>query len=273
MVSINHTVKKEDNYNVSPIKFVTFTFLIAWLSWGIILVGNRYGHLAYGTPAMLFFYGFGALSPFDEIIALLPVIRNRQSSVKALFKRIFDFNEPPVLYIVVIGVAALMKIVPLWLGMAAQTAPFYMAIVLIPYDLVGGGLEEIGWRFIFQTSLEKKMPFAAMCLLTGMIWALWHLPLFWMEGTHQSEFSFFAFTIWVIGMSFFLAAIFRVSRSVLLCIVFHTVSNAVGETISVDMGIGAAAGYAAVLIVLSFMLIKICENRSHPHSFFSRRSR
>ena len=248
--------KKAIDYSVSPFMFVILTFLVAWVCWGIILVANRFGRLAYGTPAAVFLLGLGALSPFEEIIALLPAIRNRQSTVKELFKRIFDFREPLILYAIVISVAVLTKFVPLWLGRGVQTAPFYMAIVLIPYDLVGGGLEEIGWRFIFQTSLEKKMPFAAMSLLTGLIWAIWHLPLFWMEGTHQHDMGILPFTIWVIGMSFFLAAIFHVSRSVLLCIVFHTLNNAVGETIRVDMEFGAAVVYAMFYIVLSFLLIK-----------------
>ena len=82
------------------------------------------------------------------------------------------------------------------------------------------------------------------------------LPLFWMEGTHQHDMGFLPFTIWVIGMSFFLAAIFHVSRSVFLCIVFHTLNNAVGETIRVDMELGAAVVCAMFYIALSFLLIK-----------------
>ncbi len=249
-------------YNTSPVKFAVLTFAVAWVSWGIILVSNQFGYLAYGTAPMMLFYAIGGLSP--AIVAITLLLRSRQSTVKALFKRVFDFKQPPILYFIVICVAALMKIVPLLLGKAVQTAPFYMAILLIPYDMVGGGLEEVGWRFIFQPRLEKRMPVVLAGLLTSLVWALWHLPLFWMEGTHQHNYSFLVFTIWVIGLAFFLAALYRVSKSVWLCILFHTLTNAIGEVIQIDMEIGVVLASTAILLVLSFLLAKLFRHSHLP---------
>lgn len=35
-------------------------------------------------------------------------------------------------------------------------APIYAIVFMIPMMLLGGGLEEAGWRYILQPELEKK---------------------------------------------------------------------------------------------------------------------
>lgn len=43
---------------------------------------------------------------------------------------------------------------------------------------VSSGLgEEIGWRGFLAPELAKAMPFIVACLVTGIIWGLWHFPI------------------------------------------------------------------------------------------------
>lgn len=37
--------------------------------------------------------------------------------------------------------------------------------------------EEIGWRGLLVPALAERMPFAAMLVVSGLIWAAWHMPL------------------------------------------------------------------------------------------------
>jgi len=37
--------------------------------------------------------------------------------------------------------------------------------------------EEIGWRGLLVPALAERMPFAAMAIVSGLIWAAWHMPL------------------------------------------------------------------------------------------------
>ena len=64
-------------------------------------------------------------------------------------------------------------------------APIYALIALIPMMLFAGGLEEAGWRYILQPELEKKYPYIAATIIVSLIWWLWHLPLFYINGVGQ----------------------------------------------------------------------------------------
>ena len=47
--------------------------------------------------------------------------------------------------------------------------------------------EELGWRGYAQTRLQTRWNPMVAGIVVGMIWALWHLPLFLMVGTSQHE--------------------------------------------------------------------------------------
>ena len=86
-------------------------------------------------------------------------------------------------------------------------APIFAIIVMIPMMIFGGGLEEAGWRYILQPELEKKYPFTVSTIIVSVIWWLWHLPLFYIQGAAQYGQNYFAFGISVLGLSFALASI------------------------------------------------------------------
>lgn len=102
--NINNTCKS-GNEMVSPLKFALLTFLITYVCWGIILIANQYGFLEYGTPLMMVFFITGGVSPAIVAIALL--LKTKSTKGKGLMKRIFDFRQPPILYIIIIGIAVL----------------------------------------------------------------------------------------------------------------------------------------------------------------------
>lgn len=196
----------------------------------------------------------GGLAPAISAITL--ILKSKQMPGKELVKTIFDFRQPILWYVVVIVIVIISFIIPLIMNRARVFAPIYMSILLLPVNLLGGGLEEIGWRFLFQPTLEKKTNFIFATLTTAIVWALWHLPLFFITGTNQSTWSFWAFAILALGMSFILATIYRVSKSVLLCILFHTMWNAIGESIAINMDIVTSTIISIVLIAISVILIK-----------------
>ncbi|MFF0154523.1 CPBP family intramembrane glutamic endopeptidase [Micromonospora sp. NPDC005203] len=67
---------------------------------------------------------------------------------------------------------------------AGGTVPFLISM------LVGGPLaEEPGWRGAAYPRLRASMSRLRAGLLLGAAWAVWHLPLFFINGTLQSEFG------------------------------------------------------------------------------------
>ena len=108
-------------------------------------------------------------------------------------------------------------------------SPWYMLplgfLVMIPFV---GIAEEAGWRGFLQPELEKKMPFPFSVLVVAAIWDVWHIDL-WFDPTsnHYGD-SFIGFSINILVWAFALAALYRATKSVLACAVYHAFIDAIG---------------------------------------------
>ena len=111
-----------------------------------------------------------------------------------------------------------------------------IALIFLMTTLLTGGNEEIGWQGFLQPSLEKILPFPLATVATGLIWAVWHLPLFFMPGSSQAGTSLLVFTAFCLLSRFWLAALYKTSQSVLYCVLFHGLINTIGEGIFVGKG-------------------------------------
>ncbi len=49
-------------------------------------------------------------------------------------------------------------------------------VVFLQAALIYGGNEEVGWRGTMQPLLERAVPFPGAAVVTGLVWAVWHLP-------------------------------------------------------------------------------------------------
>lgn len=246
---------KEECMKKLALPYVLLTMGITWFSWWGIVIANHYGYFSFGTPIMMLFYTLGVIAPAISSIAV--ILHKKTMTAKGLLKEICNFNQPISVYFWVVIMAVLMYLIPLLFGKATIVGPIYISILLIPFNLIGGGLEEIGWRFLLQPALEKKYSFTVATLITAAIWAFWHLPLFFMVGTNQYSWNYGAFVILIVGMSFWLASIRKVSNSILICILFHTMWNAIGESIAINMEIPVTTTMTIALILLSFLLLRV----------------
>lgn len=88
--------------------------------------------------------------------------------------------------------------------------------------------EEIGWRGYMLTRLiESGAP--APLLLSGLIWALWHLPLIFTgqyAGVARTPVSIALFAVDIVGLGFIFAWLRLSSGSIWPCILAHGVWNA-----------------------------------------------
>jgi membrane protease YdiL (CAAX protease family) len=69
----------------------------------------------------------------------------------------------------------------------------------LPLLIIGPLSEEIGWRGYALPRLQTRWNPLASSLIIGLVWGLWHLPLFMMIGTSQHEIGI-PFISFVIGM-------------------------------------------------------------------------
>jgi membrane protease YdiL (CAAX protease family) len=76
-------------------------------------------------------------------------------------------------------------------------------LFVILYLIAGPISEEFGWRGYVQPRLRQIFTPLTTSVVLGLAWAIWHMPLFFLEGTTQSQIGFFT----VQGVIFFVTMI------------------------------------------------------------------
>ncbi len=112
------------------------------------------------------------------------------------------------------------------LGAWTNVAPTALAILLIP--VIGGAWEEPGWRgYALPRLLAERSPLVASLIL-GVLWSVWHLPVYFVDDQHWSDLVLVVFA--TIAFTWFFQ---NALQSVLLAMVVHAMNNTIsGEYFS-----------------------------------------
>lgn len=241
-------------------RYLFYTFTFTWLLWGGLAVLTQSKLLKYGTPLFMVLFIMGGLMP--TICAL--GLKNKYSSkedFKEFTKNILNPKHSVALYLLVIGLALVFCFLPTLLSGAALKQPLYIALISFPIMIVGGGLEEIGWRGFLLPLILKKIPTFISSLIVGAIWAVWHLPLWFIIGSNQSNMNFLGFFISVLATSFLLTGIYSATKSIFLCIIYHAATNAFWEVFAFDTEVLSAC-FVLVFTIIIFIVFEFTLRKS-----------
>lgn len=109
-------------------------------------------------------------------------------------------------------------------GIKEPISILYMFLNL-PLFIIGGGLEELGWRGCLQPKLEKVVNYFPSVLIVGIIWSMWHLPLWLIKGTPQSAIPFGLYLFLGVVLSFTFTTIYKYTKNLLICVLSHAWFN------------------------------------------------
>lgn len=236
--------------------YLSFTFLIMLIGWGTCVVCSLNGISLNDSKWLYVPHLLGGWSP--TIASYLALKSNHKvANMKEWLKNIFDFKHPIFSYLMVVILAILFILPQCVICGYENGAPIYAIIIMIPMMLVAGGLEEAGWRYILQPELEKKHSFTISTIIVSIIWWLWHLPLFYIQGVGQYGHDYFAFGINVLGLSFALASIRKNTGSVWLCVLFHCIINSLSGIYVTNDNIWGNITASVILILFSYALVKV----------------
>ena len=79
--------------------------------------------------------------------------------------------------------------------------PWYVIAVAIIISTPVQAGEEIGWRGYALPNLAKRFGFARASLVLGVLWAGWHLPIFFIQGADKYGQSFPVYLLQVTALS------------------------------------------------------------------------
>ena len=217
------------------ILFFILSVIISWLLWlpGVFV---SLGILPSGPIQIL--GNFAIFGPFISAFVLTS-IKGEKGEVRRLFLSGWNFKFKRswilVLFLPLIIGGLTLLIVSLLEPMDRfQYAP--PLIMWIPnfflYYFIGGPFtEEYGWRGYALDRLQSKFNALVSSLILGLIWGLWHIPLFFISGTVQSYIPFYEFVLIQIITSIFYTWIVNNNRdkkgniNVFLAIIFHAIAN------------------------------------------------
>ena len=236
--------------------YLSITFLIMIICWGTLIVCSINGIILKDNPLLYVPYLIGGWSP--TIASYISLKKNKQiKGFKDWIKHIFDFKHNLLSYLMVIFLGVVYILPQIFISGYESGFPLYAIVLMIPIMLIGGGLEEAGWRYILQSELEKKHNFLLSTLVVSVIWWIWHLPLFFIQGVAQYGQNYFAFGISVLGLAFSLASIRKNTNSVCLCVLFHCIVNSLSGIYIINENIIGSLVTSIILVIMSLVLVKI----------------
>jgi len=268
----------------SPWLFFLLTYVYSWILWAPAVLDGIGVELpidvtGYTMVAVL----VGAFAPMFAALTL-EARRSGWAGVKAFLGRVLDFRFKPVYLLAALAVPLVIHLVSHYMARAvgldvASTlipadVPVAPVVLAIPYFIlmlvVGGGQEEFGWRGYAQEPLQDRIGVIPASLVIGVIWGMWHLPLWFMEGDLHSSYSFFAFVLMTTSISVVYAWLYNASGKKLIPVMFfHAMSNTAAPLLPFLHGVEGRPEraywlYAAVNVAMGavFTYVIVRESRA-----------
>lgn len=255
------------------VQFTILTFFIAYLVSGALIALGQFGYSVHNWVRS--FQQFGMNIPF-AIYILSPAIasyivlkkNNKIADFKEWLKTVFYAKNNISLYLFVVAGLALYFLIHIAVSdRTGMGLPFYTFFLSLPGGLIIGGLEEAGWSYILQPRIAKKYGFILSSVIIGVIWCLWHVPLFFIPGTNHGEglINFWMFAVQLLAFRFFYGAIYKISGkgSVFMCVLFHTMFNASSPIFgTMTMTWTGTIVANAVIVLVSIATVMIYDKKS-----------
>lgn len=250
-----------------PARGLAAYFLIAfgfsWILWGMSTAVPGANPMA-----------FVIVGSFGPAIAAVTVTAATQgkAGVGALFRRFSPRRRGrfrPYLLALLPGAFVLASgLIPVLLrGARIDEAALAPALASLPMTflfiaLAGGGNEELGWRGFALPRLQSALPPFAANVVLGIIWAVWHAPLWEIQGTSQAGMSIPVYVLLVVTFCVAFGNVYNVARGGLLAVVLaHAAVNTASGLKAAALGSTGEADAVIAMTVLCLLMLAVTKGR------------
>jgi uncharacterized protein len=230
----------------SPWPYFVLALGWSWLFWIPVAVSG----LDVSEPPGVILLAIGILGPAASAMILIYLLGDRQER-RDYWDRLIGFKR--------IGLK--------WYAIILLVPPAYSALAILQGLLIDGSMppldtavgyvtnpgsiipfaililfygplpEEMGWRGYALDRLQRRWNALASSLILGVIWSIWHMPLFFMRSTLMSDvFPLWSTRFWVaMGPGILSGAVLmtwvynNTERSTLAAVLLHFMMNFTGE--------------------------------------------
>lgn len=235
------------------ILFFTLAYGLSWAVWGSTLARDA-GLLDWSIPAEPF-----AFLAVSVAAVVATVAFGGRAALRALGSRLVLWRVEPRWYLAAIALPVLPALAALGVHLALggehdvhALVPLTATLPLLVTQLITHLLtEEAGWRGVALPRLRGTLSSLPAGVVLGLLWAGWHIPMFFLDGTRQT-YPFTGFLIMVVSISVVMTWVWDHTRgSVLIAALFHASMNTGWAVLNVLWGdlrlFWLCVGFTAVL--------------------------
>lgn len=243
--------------------FFVGAYAFSWLWWTPAVIG-----LDGALVSVAFLIG-----GFGPVVSGATMVRLTGGSPGSWLRSLFRWRVPTRWYLFALGLPILVvagasgafllagETIELSLldGNLARFVPLLLFVTLL-----GGGNEEPGWRGFALPRLQARSTPVSATLLLGTVWAVWHLPLLVVAGSHGLDPLPFVCVVFVTfvgiagGYAFSLTLLYNSTQSTFLCMLLHgSFNTSVGLLVLVPEDRLQGATYATVSLAITGTLLLV----------------
>ena len=261
----------DENKSLKPINawiFFGLTILYSWTLWGIaILMGQDY--MSFPT---IIFYALGGFGP--SLIGLILIYLTYNKDQKHEFKaRAFDVKRFGAKWY---GIFLILIVIPIFVSMfvaaliwedlsfMGEISTFSLSVLMPTYFaflIIAVLAEEFGWRGFALDPLQDKYSALNASLQLGIVWSIWHFPLYLIKGTFQNSLGFGSISFFLYSLDIIPGAIIytwiynNTDRSILSVIIFHFLGNFISEMFEIQMRVQIIRFIISISIAASLLIV------------------
>ncbi len=233
-----------EHYVYKPKRFYIIVFALTWGFWFLSLLFKD------NTPLLFLFMLLGLIMPAATAVVTVLTSKNKML-IGDLKRKIIGFYRIKPLYLL-LPVLLFAAVVACSIGTSvlfggspdqfAFTDGFSFSIggtSALLTILLASVIEELGWRGYGEDAVGYYHNWFKESIIFGVVWACWHIPLFWIPGTYHYGLRELGV---VYVLNFLVSAVFidfiqtwvyvKNNRSMLATIIFHLFLNLMQEKIA-----------------------------------------
>lgn len=227
--------RPSDHGRIALVGFFLLTFAFTWTAWlAPAALGARGNSRFFGLGGPVFLLGVFA----PAFVALALTAHSEGSAgVARLVRRIGKWRLGARWYLFAIVYMAATKLLAAlihrlvmgaWPAFGDTSVPLMLGAILVSTWAQAG--EEVGWRGYALPRLAVHLGLGGASVLLGVIWALWHLPLFFLAGSGSDGQSFPIYLLHVTALSAAMSWLYwKTEGSLLVVMLMHaSVNNTTG---------------------------------------------
>ena len=220
-----------------------------WMICIIVFILRNLGIVVdYTTLIGMVAIGIGGVS--SALWGTVIAIRYKKYSMKKIIKDFFDVKQKPSSYLLVLVFLVLDFGYVAFDGKLVLNA-WYIPIILFLKAIIFGGIEEVGWRYVFQPVMQERCNYITSTMITFVSWGIWHFSYFYIEGT-LPQVQVFGFLLGLLTNCFILSALFIKTNSLWICVMTHSLINVFSQ---IAMGGNQYVLYVCKIIIFVMAVV------------------